>query len=258
MLLADHDVAQFHELGFVMIEGVFSDGEVRLLRDAFESVSRSDHPANVVEKHTGAIRTAMGLHRRHAAFDRLVRDRRLVEPAVQLIGDQQLYAQQVKVNVKAAEVGEAWQWHYDFATHHHEDGVVLPLALNLHIFLDDVTMDNGPLQFVRGSHLVGAHETFLDTETTSYDLWCVSDEVVQPLADVNGVYTATGAAGSLLIFGDTLLHASPPNTSALDRRIFSLILNPVANASTIDRRHDWQHHREFVPIVASSATSLLL
>jgi len=211
----------------------------------------------VVEKHTGAIRTAMGLHQRHSAFAKLVRDPRLIGPATQLARDAELYAQQVKINVKAAEVGEAWQWHYDFATHHREDGVELPLALNLHVFLDDVTGDNGPLQFVRGSHRLGAHETFLDTETTSYDLWCVSDDVVRPLAEANGIYTATGSAGSLLLFGDTLLHASPPNTSPHDRRIFSLILNPVSNASTVDRRHDWQHHRDFAPIVASESASLL-
>ena len=59
------------------------------------------------------------------------------------------------MNGKAAFGGDVWQWHYDFATHHREDGTPKPLALNLHIFLDDVTEFNGPLWFVRGSHRHG-------------------------------------------------------------------------------------------------------
>ncbi|MEM9359998.1 MAG: phytanoyl-CoA dioxygenase family protein, partial [Pseudomonadota bacterium] len=73
-----------------------------------------------------------------------MRHPRLVKPAQQLRGDD-LYIQQVKINVKSAFDGEAWQWHYDFATHHADDGVPEPLALNLHVFLSDVTEFNGPL-----------------------------------------------------------------------------------------------------------------
>ncbi len=53
-------------------------------------------------------------------------------PAQQILADEELYVQQVKVNAKEAFTGEQWQWHYDFATHHGEDGAPEPLALNLH------------------------------------------------------------------------------------------------------------------------------
>ena len=94
----------------------------------------------------------MGIHLRNAVYARLVRHPRFVEPAMQILGDDRLYVMQVKVNVKAAFGGEVWQWHYDFATHHGEDGVPSRLPLNLHVFLDDVTEFNGPLWFIRGSH----------------------------------------------------------------------------------------------------------
>ena len=42
-----------------------------------------------------------------------------------------------------------------------------PLALNLHIFLDEVTEFNGPLIFIPQSHLDGPVATALDTATTS-------------------------------------------------------------------------------------------
>ena len=126
-------------------------------------------PENFREKESDAVRTAMGLHQRSEVFARVVRHPRLVEPAMQILGDA-LYVQQVKVNAKEAFSGDVWQWHYDFATHHGEDGVPEPLALNLHIFLDEVNEFNGPLVFIRGSHRRGPAPATLDTRTTSYPL----------------------------------------------------------------------------------------
>ena len=122
----------------------------------------------------------------------------------------------------------------------------------LHVFLDDVTEFNGPLHFITGSHRHGVHETFLDTETTSYDLWCVNRDVVARLGSEGELFAATGPAGTGLIFGDLLVHSSPPNLSPHDRRIFSLILNPVANAYTRDVRPEWKHHRSLAPVATRS------
>jgi ectoine hydroxylase len=248
MILSDRQLSEFHTRGIVALPGLFSAQEVAAMSRAFDEVCQEDIPANVREKGGGVVRTAMGLHLRHAIFERLVRDARLVEPARQILGTQALYPQQVKINVKAAFEGEAWQWHYDFATHHNEDGVPEPLALNLHVFLDDVTEFNGPLHFITGSHRSGTHPAFLDTRTTSYDLWCVDRGVVAGLVDGGSLYSATGPAGTGLIFGDLLVHSSPPNLSPFDRRIFSLILNPVSNAYTREQRPDWKHHRDLTPI----------
>ncbi len=124
----------------------------------------------------------MGLHLRDELFADLVRDPRFVEPAQQITGDPRPLREQVKVNAKEAFTGEQWQWHYDFATHHREDGVPEPLALNMHIFLDEVTEFNGPLIFIPQSHIDGPAPTSLDITTTSYPLWTVAPEDVQPLS----------------------------------------------------------------------------
>lgn len=123
------------------------------------------------------------------------------------------------------------------------------LALNLHVFLDDVTPFNGPLWFIPGSHLQGVPPAALDT-STSYPLWCVDRESVTRLIDDGGIVSATGPAGTVLIFGDCLVHGSPPNLSLWNRRIFSLILNPVANAYRREQRPDHQHHRDLTPVTA--------
>ena len=250
MILDDHQLTAFHEAGVIALPGLFSLDEVDRITDRLPDLFAERCPENVRERSSDVVRTAMGLHRRDELFARLVRDPRLVTAAQQILDDDNLYIQQVKVNAKEAFTGEQWQWHYDFATHHREDGVPEPLALNLHIFLDEVTEFNGPLIFIPGSHRDGPAPTALDTTTTSYPLWTVAPEVVGPLAARGGLYSPKGPPGTVLIFGDSMVHGSPPNMSPWDRRIFSLILNPVSNHQTSFGRPDHQHHRDFTPVHA--------
>lgn len=242
--LTPDQIAAFERDGFVTLPDRFSAGEVAALNEVLPALMAEDRPENIREKVSGVVRTAMGLHLRHERFAALVTDPRLLAPARQLLGTTEIYAQQVKVNAKEAFTGEQWQWHYDFATHHHEDGVPEPLALNLHIFLDDVTEFNGPLVFIPGSHVDGPAPTALDTETTSFPLWTVGPEVVGPLVDRGGLACPKGPAGTMLIFGDALVHSSPPNMSPWQRRVFSLIVNPISNRQTTSRRADHLHHRD--------------
>ena len=257
MKLTPFQIARFQEDGFLVLPDLFSPSEVAIMRTAAASVFAEDNPANIREKLSGEVRSAMSLHLRHEIFARLVRHPRFVEPAIQLLADDRLYVQQVKINTKAAFDGEVWQWHYDFATHHGEDGVPEPLALNLHVFLDDVVEFNGPLYFVPGSHKAGPSLTRLDITTTSYPLWVVGRDTVTRLAPARGLFSATGRAGTALIFGDCLVHASPPNLSPWERRIFSVILNPIANAYTKTQRPDYKHHRDLAPVAPLANDCLL-
>ncbi len=256
MGLSRDELARYREDGFLILPELFSAREVDLLRDRLAPLFAERRPENFRENKSDSVRTAMGLHLRDDAFARLARHPRLVGPAMQLLGPD-LYIQQVKVNAKEPFTGEVWQWHYDFATHHAEDGVPEPLALNLHVFLDEVNEYNGPLIFIRGSHKRGPVPGTLDTVTTSYPLWTVDNETVAALIAEGGLVTAKGPPGTALIFGDCLVHGSPPNMSPWPRRIFSVILNPVSNALTRHQRLDHQHHRDPTPVVPLADDCLL-
>ncbi len=257
MRLAPDQLDQFDCDGFLILPELFTTEEVGILCAELDTLFAEDCPQNFRETESGEVRTAMGLHLRNAVYARMVRHPRLLEPAMQILGDDQLYIQQVKVNAKAAYSGEVWQWHYDFATHHNEDGVSEPLALNLHVLLDDVTEFNGPLWFIPGSHKGGPVPAKLDTTTTSYPLWCVENDTVAALAAERGIVSAKGPAGTALIFGDCLLHGSPPNMSPWNRRIYSLIVNPITNAYTKESRTDHQHHRGLSPVTPLDDDCLL-
>ena len=60
---------------------------------------------------------------------------------------------------------------------------------------------------------------------------------------------ATGPAGTALIFGDTMVHASNANLSPWRRAIFSTIANPIGNRQTTFRRPAYIHDRDFTPVV---------
>jgi len=247
MDLSLEQINTLNDQGFLVLPERFSENEVATIRSGLPRLFSEKNPANIIERDANVVRTSMGLHLRDIVFSKLVRHPRLVSPARQIFAEP-FYAQQVKVNVKAAFSGEAWQWHYDFATHREEDGVEKPIALNLHIFLDDVTEFNGPLYFIPGSHKYGDHKATLDNTSTSYPLWVVDNDSVRHLADANGLVSATGKKGTMLIFFDTLVHASPSNISPWDRAIFSLIVNPISNGPKKPTRPEYKHHRSLEPI----------
>src|SRR5262249_40891543 len=77
MQLSEAQLRQFERDGYLVLPSLFSLREVEVLRSALAPVFAEDSPANVREKLSGEVRTAMGLHVRHPAFAKLVRHPRL-------------------------------------------------------------------------------------------------------------------------------------------------------------------------------------
>lgn len=246
MRLNDDQLQQLDEVGFLVLPDVFSAAEIDLLRAQVPALMAQECPENPREASGGAVRNLLSLHRRNELYARLVRHPRLVAPAMQILGDDALYPQQVKINPKSGFDGAGFDWHTDFATHHKRDGVPQPLALNLHILLDDVTEFNGPLMFVPGSHKRDI-PLQRSVDGQKWELWTVPRHAVAELVTELGMVSAKGKRGTLLIFGDRLLHVSGQNLSPFPRWIFSLILNPVANAATKDVP-EFAHERDRRPV----------
>ncbi|HEY9566903.1 MAG TPA: phytanoyl-CoA dioxygenase family protein, partial [Thalassobaculum sp.] len=200
-------------------------------------------------------RTAFAAHTYDDGFRRLGAHPRLVEPVMQLL-DGPVYMHQFKINAKAAFDGEVWQWHQDFGTWHRDDEMPEPRAMNIALFLDEVSAVNGPLMFIPGSHRAGTLEAGHDLESTSYPLWTLSRAEVTRLAEEGGCVAPTGPAGSVIMFHGNLVHASPPNISPLPRTIVYLSLCHVENHIRAFKRKEWIAHRDFTPIAALPDDSL--
>lgn len=248
MKLTQAELDQFDREGYLFFPGRFTTEEARVLNDAASEVYAM-HRDEVWREQNGAPRTAFAAHQYNEAFRLLGRHPRLVEPVEQVL-DGRVYMHQFKVNAKAAFDGEVWQWHQDYGTWKRDDDMPEPRAMNIAVFLDDVTAANGPLLFIPGSHKLGVVEAGHDLKTTSYPLWTLDRETVSKLAKDGGCVAPTGPAGSMLMFSSLLVHASPPNISPFGRTIVYLSLCHVDNHIRKFQRKEWIAHRDFTPIDA--------
>ncbi|MDB5817817.1 MAG: hypothetical protein JWQ11_1457 [Rhizobacter sp.] len=232
MKLTEEQLRRLDDEGFLVLHDIFSEEEVAVLRAEVPSLIAENRVENAPEAGKKAVRNVLSLHRRSELYARLVRHPRMLEVARQILGEE-VYAQQVKINLKTGFDGGGFEWHTDFATHHNRDGVPKPLALNFHIHLHDVTEFNGPLMFVPGSHKREIPLTkSIDGE--KWELWTVPHDAVTDLVGELGMVSAKGPQGTLLIFGDNMLHVSAANVSPYPRWIFSVIYNPCSNPATRD------------------------
>ncbi|MCZ6764696.1 MAG: phytanoyl-CoA dioxygenase family protein [Alphaproteobacteria bacterium] len=246
MQISSAEIAKFETEGYLFFPSRFSPSEVAYLKCEAHQVYGL-HRDEVWRETSGAARTAFAAHTYNEGFRRLGAHPRLVRPVMQLLGGP-VYIHQYKVNAKAAFEGDVWQWHQDYGTWRRDDDMPEPRAMNVAVFLDEVTAANGPLIFIPGSHREGVVGAAHDVETTSYPLWIVDRDTVSALASRGGCVAPTGPAGSVILFSSLLVHASPPNISPLDRTIVYLSLNRVDNQIRKFDRAEWIAHRDFTPI----------
>jgi len=246
MKLTDAQLTDFDREGYLFLPECFTAAEAALLREEADRVYALERE-EVWREDNGAPRTAFAAHTYNEAFGRLGKHPRLVEPVMQLL-DGQVYMHQYKVNAKAAFDGAVWQWHQDYGTWARDDLMPEPRAMNIAVFLDEVTPVNGPLMLIPRSHKAGVLEAGHDLETTSYPLWTLDRETVTRLAEEGGIVAPTGPAGSVLMFHCNLVHASPPNIGPWGRSIVYLSLCEVTNHIRQFQRAEWIAHRDFAPI----------
>ena len=246
MNLSAEEVARFEQQGYLFFPSRFTISEAAVLARAARAVYALERE-EIWRESSGAARTAFAAHTYNEAFRRLGRHPRLIEPVMQLV-DGPVYMHQYKVNAKAAFDGEVWQWHQDFGTWHRDDEMPEPRAMNIAVFVDEVTAANGPLLLLPESHRQGVFTAGHDLETTSYPLWTLDRATVTRLAERGGCVAPTGPAGSMLLFSSLLVHASPPNISPFGRTIVYLSLCHVDNHIRKFTRAEWIAHRDFAPI----------
>ncbi|WP_316168666.1 MULTISPECIES: phytanoyl-CoA dioxygenase family protein [unclassified Bradyrhizobium] len=233
--------ASYDTRGFALLEGLFDDSEIQLIRTEAE-IPCSDASRVRFEKDQTSLYIRYGIHQDAQVFANLVRDIRCVGAASEALGSD-VYLHQSKLNAKTAFTGSDFSWHQDLAYWKARDGIPEPQALSVALFVDDVTPVNAPLFVMPGSHAAGL------LPTAKYDL---SQQQVQAAASQFGIEAILGRRGTMLIFSSTLIHASPPNISPIGRRIIYLSYNAVSNVQpdTGSASADFLASSDFTPIVA--------
>ncbi|WP_425261267.1 phytanoyl-CoA dioxygenase family protein [Rubrivivax sp. RP6-9] len=252
MKLTPEQLQRFDRDGYLFFPGLFTPEETATLNAAVPALYARREAYNVREKGSDAVRTNFAAHLYSEPFAKLARHPRMVEPVMDLFGEE-LYMHQFKINGKMAFEGDVWQWHQDYGTWKNDDLMPTERAMNVAIFLDDVNPYNGPLMFIPGSHRKGVVDAKHDLTTTSYPLWTVDNALIAQLVEraggkQGGIVSPTGPAGSMILFHSCLVHASSANLSPWNRVSVYLSLCAVSNHIRRFKRPEYIAHRDFTPI----------
>jgi len=242
----------FDKEGYLFFPSHFSQKEIQYLSSAVPELYEIREEYNFREKGSDAVRTNFAAHLYSAPFAKLARHPRMILPVEDLL-QEKLYMHQFKINGKMAFEGDVWQWHQDYGTWFNDDLMPSARAMNVAIFLDEVTEFNGPLLFIPGSHKKGVIKANHDLTTTSYPLWTIDNNLIKQLVDRagghdGGIVSPKGPAGSMIVFHSCLVHASSNNLSPFNRISVYLSLCAVSNHIRRFKRKEYIAHRDFTPI----------
>ena len=138
---------------------------------------------------------------------RIMRDSPLVDAAAQLVGPN-LAVNNVKTNCKQPGVGTTVRFHQDFAYEAHSNDDMLAALL----FVDDVTLDNGPLEVLPGTHRGPIFDHWQDGVFTG----TIAD---RDLAGLGEPVACFGPAGSACLMHTRLVHGSAANLAEHPRTL---------------------------------------
>lgn len=143
------------------------------------------------------------------AFYEVATSSAMVDMVADLIGPN-VKLHHTKVNSKLPGTATMVRWHQDFLfTPHSNDDLVTALLM-----IDEVTLENGPLQVTPGSHVGPLHSLWHDDVYNGAVEQRVEDDLLKEAVDCVGI------AGSVCLMHTRLAHGSAPNRSSSPRTLF--------------------------------------
>lgn len=238
----------YKENGYLLVEDAVTPGQLARLREIthrFIEASREVAESNdVYDLDAGHGPESPRLtrikvpHRQDPYFWDVLRNSRMTETLTDILGPDTTIMTS-KLNTKAPGGGRAVEWHQDWAFYPHTNDDLLALGL----MLEDVTLENGPLMVIPGSHRgpVLSHH--------ANGVFCGAINPDDPLFDPEQAVTLTGKAGSMTVHHVRILHGSAPNLSDRMRMILFYevakadawpILGSSAYFQTLGQRRFWE------------------
>lgn len=230
--LTDAHIAAFHRDGYFVAPGLLDTEETALLGDiaradaelARAAVSRADGEGGAVKL---KVENELDDDTIYAA---IVRSERIAGPMQTLLGDE-VYHWHHKMIFKEARVGGAWAWHQDYG-YWYNNACLFPDLASCMIAVDRATRENGCLQVLRGSHLLGRIDHGKTGDQTGAD----PERVAVAVERLERLHVELDP-GSAIFFHANLLHRSDQNTSDRPRWAFICCYNTRHNSPYKETRH---------------------
>ena len=215
-MLNPAQIKAFDKNGYLAVEDVLTAPELEELRhvtDGFVEQSRAvtSHDA-VFDLEPGHSAASPSLRRikhpisKHPVYAKCARHDRILDIVECLIGPNLRYHNN-KLNMKNPDNGAAVQWHQDWAFYPHTNDSILEVG----IALDDMTVDNGALMVLPGSHKGRTWNHHQDGLFVG--------AITDPAFKADGAVSITLAAGGITLHHVRMAHGSKPNRSLRPRRM---------------------------------------
>lgn len=226
-MIEQWQINKYNEQGFLVVENVLTTQEVAALQNDFDNWVEDSRQHLSPWGETFDKRARFDIESDHSAehpslrrvsspteisdkYKKTALDSRVSEIAGQLVGSNGARLHHSKINSKLPHTATQVKWHQDFPfTPHSNDDLVTCLLM-----ISEVTMENGPLQVIPGSHTGPLFSHWHNNKFTG----AVSSEV-ERLYCQNPV-SCFGPIGSVCFMHSRLLHASSPNETELPRTLY--------------------------------------
>ncbi len=217
-MLSAAQKAFYADNGYLLVEDVVTGAQLKKLQDITygliddsRKVSESNDRFDLDKGHSAAAPRLTRIklpHKQDPYFWEILTQSKVTNVLTDLLGDDTTLIT-AKLNTKAPGGGQAVEWHQDWAFYPHTNDDLLAFGL----MLEDVTLDNGPLMVVPGTHRgpLLSHQ--------SNGVFCGAIDPDDPLFEKDKAVTLTGKAGSMTVHHVRTLHGSAPNLSDRNRLI---------------------------------------
>jgi len=227
VVLTPEQIARYREEGVLVVDNAVTASQLERMRDEISGwveQSRSfDHPFgpptidgrprfDLRAEHrpdAPALRRVNNPSDISSAFEDVMLHAAMVDMVADLIGPDVKF-HHCKINLKLPGTDTEVGFHQDFAyTPHTNDDLVTALVM-----LDDMTLDNGCLRVIPGSHKGSTHSHYEKNQFRGF----ISPEAMREMEAEE--VPITGTAGSVCLMHTRLVHGSRPNRSERPRGLY--------------------------------------
>ena len=237
-VLSTDQAAQFHRDGYLIIRALFDQEETDLLRrTAKADAAFKKHAYDLKDGEGGVAKLVLWNKAGEHLYGTVARCHRIVDAMEQLLGDE-VYHYHSKMSIKEPYTGGAWAWHQDYG-YWYQNGCLFPDLASVFIAVDPNTRENGCLQVLKGSQLMGRIEHGRYGEQTGAD-----PERSDAAMKVCELVYVELEPGDALFFHSNLLHRSDQNKSPHPRWSMLCCYNTKHN-----NPYKASHHPFYEPLV---------